>query len=98
MAGKTYLACALGMAQQFLLRAVHPSAGSAGGNLRGPSQRHLPGLYEKAEERELLILDEWLLYPFKKAETRDVPLSSAPSMIPASGTRNLYGPFGRCHL
>lgn len=48
---------------------------------------------KKLKKEKLLILDERLLYPFKKAEARDVPLSSAPSMIPASGTRTCTAPL-----
>ena len=58
-AGKTYLACALGMAASrcfYSVRLLHsplyPPSGFTGGDLRSPGQRHLPGLHEKAQERE----------------------------------------------
>ena len=41
-----------GCQPQFLFRAVYSPARSAGGDLCGPGQRNLPGLYEKAQERE----------------------------------------------
>ena len=95
-----------GCQPQLLLRAVHPSAGSAGGDFRGQGQRHLPGLHEKAEERELLILDEWLLYPLKEAEARDVlELVEARNKVASTifcsqydtseWHENLYDPRGR---
>ena len=56
---------------QLLLRAVHLSAEFAGGNLYGLSQRNLLGLHKKLRKEKLLILDEWLLYPFKEAEAWD---------------------------
>ena len=53
-AGKTYLACALGLA----------SVARANGTYRD--------YMKKLRKEKLLILDEWLLYPLKEAEARDV--------------------------
>ena len=41
-----------GCQPQLLFRPVYSPAGSAGGDLCGPRQRNLPGLHEKAQERE----------------------------------------------
>ena len=99
-AGKTYLACALGMAASrsfYSVRyirlpdlLVEISVARANGTYRD--------YMKKLRKVKLLILDEWLLYPLKEAEARDVlelveartrwpPPFSAPSMTPANGTR-----------
>ena len=104
-AGKTYLACALGMAASrsfYSVRyirlpdlLVEISVARANGTYRD--------YMKKLRKEKLLILDEWLLYPFKEAEARDVlelvearkrwpPPSSVPSMIPVSGTRTCTTP------
>ena len=72
--GKTYLACALGMAavRQFLTvkyirlpdLLVELSIARANGTYRD--------YMKKLRKEKLLILDEWLLYPLKEAEARDV--------------------------
>ena len=72
--GKTYLACALGMAaaRQFLAvkyvrlpdLLVEISVARANGTYRD--------YMKKLKKEKLLILDEWLLYPLKEAEARDV--------------------------
>ena len=72
--GKTYLACALGMAavRQFLTvkyirlpdLLVEISVARANGTYRD--------YMKKLRKEKLLILDEWLLYPLKEAEARDV--------------------------
>ena len=72
--GKTYLACALGMAaaRQFLAvkyvrlpdLLVEISVARANGTYRD--------YMKKLRKENLLILDEWLLYPLKEAEARDV--------------------------
>ena len=73
-AGKTYLACALGMAASrsfYSVRyirlpdlLVEISVARANGTYRD--------YMKKRRKEKLLILDEWLLYPLKEAETRDV--------------------------
>ena len=73
-AGKTYLACALGMAASrsfYTVRyirlpdlLVEISAARANGTYRD--------YMKKLKKEKLLILDEWLLYPLKEAEARDV--------------------------
>ena len=99
-AGKTYLACALGMAASrsfYTVRyirlpdlLVEISAARANGTYRD--------YMKKLKKEKLLILDEWLLYPLRRQrqgmcwnwwrpETRYPPLSSAPSMTPVSGMR-----------
>ena len=99
-AGKTFLACSLGVA--------------ANRNFYAARYLRLPdflveiavvrrdGTYREymklLKKVKLLILDEWLLYPLKEAEARDVlelvearnkvrPPSSAPSMTPVSGMK-----------
>ena len=72
--GKTYLACALGMAavRQFLtvkyirLPDLLVDFNIARGN---GSIRKLMAQYKKYS---LLIIDEWLLYPLKETESRDL--------------------------
>ena len=73
-AGKTYLACALGMAASrsfYSVRyirlpdlLVEISVARANGTYRD--------YMKKLRKEKLLILDEWLLYPLKEAEARDV--------------------------
>lgn len=73
-AGKTYLACALGMATSrnfYSVRyirlpdlLVEISVARANGTYRD--------YIKKLRKEKLLILDEWLLYPLKEAEARDV--------------------------
>ena len=73
-AGKTYLACALGMAASRSFYSVR--------YIRLPdllveiSVARANGAYRdymnKLKKDKLLILDEWLLYPLKEAEARDV--------------------------
>ena len=73
-AGKTYLACALGMAASRSFYSVR--------YIRLPdllveiSVARTNGTYrdymKKLKKDKLLILDEWLLYPLKEAEARDV--------------------------
>ena len=73
-AGKTYLACALGMAASrgfYSVRyirlpdlLVEISVARANGTYRD--------YMKKLRREKLLILDEWLLYPLKEAEARDV--------------------------
>ena len=73
-AGKTYLACALGMATSrsfYSVRyirlsdlLVEISVARANGTYRD--------YMKKLRKEKLLILDEWLLYPLKEAEARDV--------------------------
>ena len=73
-AGKTYLACALGMAASrsfYSVRyirlpdlLVEISVARANGTYRD--------YMKKRRKEKLLILDEWLLYPLKEAEARDV--------------------------
>ena len=48
----------------------HPNHG---GDLRGLGQRHRTGLHAKIKKEKILIPEEWLLYPFKEAEVKDVP-------------------------
>lgn len=99
-AGKTFLACSLGVA--------------ANRNFYAARYLRLPDLLveiavvrrdgtyreymKQLKKVKLLILDEWLLYPLKEAEARDVlelvearnkvrPPSSAPSMTPVSGMK-----------
>ena len=99
-AGKTFLACSLGVA--------------ANRNFCAARYLRLPDLLveiavvrrdgtyreymKQLKKVKLLILDEWLLYPLKEAEARDVlelvearnkvrPPSSAPSMTPVSGMK-----------
>ena len=72
-AGKTYLACALGMAASRSFYSVR--------YIRLPdllveiSVARTNGTYrdymKKLKKDKLLILDEWLLYPLKEAEARD---------------------------
>lgn len=72
--GKTYLACALGMAANrsfYSVRyirlpdlLVEISVARANGTYRD--------YMKKLKKEKLLILDEWLLYPLKEAEARDV--------------------------
>ena len=59
-AGKTYLACALGMAASRSFYSVR--------YIRLPDLDYM----KKLRKEKLLILDEWLLYPLKEAEARDV--------------------------
>ena len=73
-AGKTYLACALGMAASrsfYSVRyirlpdlLVEISVARANGTYRD--------YMKKLKKEKLLILDEWLLYPLKEEEARDV--------------------------
>ena len=67
-AGKTYLACALGMAASRSFYSVR--------YIRLPDLARANGTYrdymKKLRKEKLLILDEWLLYPLKEAEARDV--------------------------
>ena len=73
-AGKTYLACALAMAASrnfYSVRyirlpdlLVEISVGRANGTYRD--------YMKKLRKEKLLILDEWLLYPLKEADARDV--------------------------
>lgn len=73
-AGKTYIACALGMAASRSFYSVkyirlpdllsEISAARASGSYRE--------YMKKLKKDRLLILDEWLLYPLKEAEARDV--------------------------
>ena len=73
-AGKTYLACALGMAASRCFYSVRYirlpdllveiSVARANGTYRD--------YMKKLKKEKLLILDEWLLYPLKEAEARDV--------------------------
>ena len=73
-AGKTYLACALGMAASrgfYSVRyirlpdlLVEISVARANGTYRD--------YMKKLRKENLIILDEWLLYPLKEAEARDV--------------------------
>ena len=73
-AGKTYLACALGMAASRSFYSVQYirlpdllveiSVARANGTYRD--------YMKKLRKEKLLILDEWLLYPLKEAEARDV--------------------------
>lgn len=72
--GKTYMACALGMAASRNLYTVHyirlPDLLVEIAMARGD------GTYreymKKLKKVKLLILDEWLLYPLKESEARDV--------------------------
>jgi len=73
-AGKTYLACALGMAACRSFYAVKyvrlPDLLAEFAIARGDgSYRQVMKKYKKAS---LLILDEWLLFPLKDSEARDV--------------------------
>ena len=70
-AGKTYLACALGSRSFYSVRyirlpdlLVEISMARANGTYRD--------YMKKLRKEKLLILDEWLLYPLKEAEARDV--------------------------
>ena len=81
--GKTYLACALGMAavRQFLtVKYIRLPDLLVGFNIaRGNgSIRKLLAQYKKYS---LLIIDEWLLYPLKETEVRD--------LLGRQGTRGL---------
>ena len=58
---------------QLLHRPLYPPDRSAGGDLRGLGQQHLTGLHAKLKKEKILIPEEWLLYPFKEAEVKDVP-------------------------
>lgn len=99
-AGKTFLACSLGVAANRNFYAarylrlpdllVEIAVARRDGTYRG--------YMKQLKKVKLLILDEWLLYPLKEAEARDVlelvearnkvrPPSSAPSMTPVSGMK-----------
>ena len=99
-AGKTFLACSLGVAANRNFYAarylrlpdllVEIAVARRDGAYRG--------YMKQLKKVKLLILDEWLLYPLKEAEARDVlelvearnkvrPPSSAPSMTPVSGMK-----------
>lgn len=110
--GKTYLACALGMSaiQNFFttvryvrLQELLTELAIARGN---GTYRKVIGQYKKPT---LLILDEWLLYPLKETEARDL-LEIAEARYKKASTifcsrfdvpgwredRRSY--IGRCHL
>ena len=72
--GKTYLSCALGMAaaRRVLCGEIHPAPGSAGGVPDRQGQRHDPQAHGQYKKYALLIIDEWLLYPLKETEARDL--------------------------
>lgn len=98
-AGKTFLACSLGVAanRNFYaaryLRLPDLLVEIAVAQRDGTYREYMKQL----KKVKLLILDEWLLYPLKEAEARDVlelvlgtrwrPPSSAPSMTPVSGMK-----------
>lgn len=99
-AGKTFLACSLGVAanRNFYaaryLRLPDLLVEIAVARRDGAYREYMKQL----KKVKLLILDEWLLYPLKEAEARDVlelvearnkvrPPSSAPSMTPVSGMK-----------
>ena len=99
-AGKTFLACSLGVAanRNFYaaryLRLPDLLVEIAVARRDGTYREYMKQL----KKVKLLILDEWLLYPLKEAEARDVlelvearnkvrPPSSAPSMTPVSGMK-----------
>ena len=72
--GKTYLACALGVAANrnyYSVKYVRlPDILTEIGIARGDgTYRELMKKYKKVT---LLILDEWLLYPLKESEARDL--------------------------
>ena len=99
-AGKTFLACSLGVADNRnfcaarYLRLPNLLVEIAVARRDGTYREYMKQL----KKVKLLILDEWLLYPLKEAEARDVlelvearnkvrPPSSAPSMTPVSGMK-----------
>ena len=91
-AGKTFLACSLGVADAVrYLRLPDLLVEIAVARRDGTYREYMKQL----KKVKLLILDEWLLYPLKEAEARDVlelgtrwrPPSSAPSMTPVSGMK-----------
>ena len=99
-AGKTFLACSLGVAanRNFYaaryLRLPDLLVEIAVARRDGTYREYMKQL----KKVKLLILDEWLLYPLKEAEagmywswwklgTRWRPPSSAPSMTPVSGMK-----------
>ena len=99
-AGKTFLACSLGVADNRnfcaarYLRLPNLLVEIAVARRDGTYREYMKQL----KKVKLLILDEWLLYPLKEAEARDVlelvearnkvgPPSSAPSTTPVSGMK-----------
>ena len=68
-AGKTFLACSLGVADAVrYLRLPDLLVEIAGARRDGTYREYMKQL----KKVKLLILDEWLLYPLKEAEARDV--------------------------
>ena len=67
-AGKTFLACSLGVAANRYLRLPDLLVEIAVARRDGTYREYMKQL----KKVKLLILDEWLLYPLKEAEARDV--------------------------
>ena len=73
-AGKTYLACALGMAASrsfYSVRYIRLPDRLVEISVARKNETYRDYM-RKLKKDKLLILDEWLLYPLKEAEARDV--------------------------
>ncbi len=99
-AGKTYLACALGMAasRNFYpvryIRLPDLLVEIAIARGEGTYREYM----KKLKKIKLLILDEWLLYPLKKSEARDVlelveARTKTATIIPASVIKARSRPY-----
>lgn len=99
-AGKTYLACALGMAasRNFYpvryIRLPDLLVEIAIARGEGTYREYM----KKLKKIKLLILDEWLLYPLKESEARDVlelveARTKTATIIPASVIKARSRPY-----